>query len=211
MYYITLNFNLKLLTTLLALIMSCGSHASTVLRVDIDYMLSDAELIFEGEVIARQSHWNKNKTSIYTEVLFQIDDVVKGEHDADTLTLRFGGGTVDDMTLSIASLRYPEVGEKGIYFVESKSRFLVNPLIGWSQGHFLIKPDIDGEARVMTDANIPVMRLDPSQKSDPKIPFSEGVANGVMLGRSVGDDRRAMKKNDFKKSLKDRLTAMKNL
>ena len=66
--------------------------------------------------------------------------MLKGEYAGSTLELRFLGGTVGTARLEVTDMLVPQVAERGIYFVESLSAPQVNPLVGWSQGHFLIEP-----------------------------------------------------------------------
>ena len=46
---------------------SVSAQATTVLQVDVDYLLEHAELVFEGEVTSHEAHWNENKTAIYKQ------------------------------------------------------------------------------------------------------------------------------------------------
>ena len=38
----------------------------------------------------------------------------------------------------VADMQMPEIGELGIYFVETLSEQQIHPLFGWQQGHYLI-------------------------------------------------------------------------
>jgi hypothetical protein len=44
----------------------------------------------------------------------------------------------------------PAIGEHGIYLVESTGQAMLNPLIGWDQGHFLVAKDKAGTFRITT-------------------------------------------------------------
>ena len=61
--------------------------------------------------------------------------------------------------MSISDMKVPQVGERGIYFVESLERSQVHPLYGWSQGHFIVEMDDTGADRVMTTRKQPVTGL----------------------------------------------------
>ena len=126
-----------------------GTNATTILGMDIDEVANDAELIFEGEVILHETRQNSNTGIIHTYVTFTVHDVVKGDFSADTIELKFAGGTFMGQIVEVRGLKIPKEGENGIYFVESTSRDLLNPLIGWSQGHFIIEQEL-GERRVRT-------------------------------------------------------------
>ncbi len=209
---------LALLPALLALLLPAKSTASTVLQVDIDYLLSKSALIFEGEVISRDSQWTADNRGIVTVVEFRIIDIIKGGHSNATLELQFAGGIVGDQGMHVAAMVYPEVGEQGIYFVEDPSRLQVNPLVGWSQGHFLIEKDSDGEERVLTEQRKPVLSMsqpaaarraagarDSADSHAGDTPFSEGTVAGITTADEHSDKRAAMRKVDFKATLQSRL------
>ena len=107
--------------------------------------------------------------------------------------------------------RIPEMSEQGVYFVESMSRDLINPLIGWSQGHFIIHDD-RGIRRVSTADNQPVIKVE-AVSSIPrsiKKPLSvvEGntdIAAGVMTEASPIMTKRALTVEDFKLRITDLL------
>ncbi len=150
------------------------ANASTVLQVDIDTLVNDSELVFEGEVVFAHSEMNTNG-NIYTYVDFLVLDILIGSAEIDRiLTLRFTGGVVGDMQLDVG-VTFPAMGEHGIYFVESTTKKLANPLLGWSQGHFRISAD----GQVTAGENQAVVSIEHSlQKQENRI--SNGVARGVV-------------------------------
>jgi hypothetical protein len=134
--------------------------ASTVLSMDIDALAAQAEFIFEGEVLQHSSQQDPGSGIINTYVTFAVFDVVKGDYNGQQLELRFAGGTLGGETVEVSGLILPRVGEQGIYFVESVSRSLINPLLGWSQGHYLIVEG-NGERLVNTVGETPVVDVRP--------------------------------------------------
>ena len=128
-----------LLCAVMLLLCGTSSHASTILRLEFNQMLEQADLVFEGEVLTSRSQWNQQRSSINTYIDFQVNEVIQGAYAQSVITLRFSGGTVGDTTLQIEGVVYPEPGEKGIYFVLDPTRHFVNPLVSWSQGHFRIR------------------------------------------------------------------------
>jgi len=48
------------------------------------------------------------------------------------------GGRIGELTLEVSDMRMPEVGERGIYFVETLNEQQIHPLFGWQQGHYLV-------------------------------------------------------------------------
>ena len=137
------------LIALLAIVYSTTGLATTILGMDIDKVAKDAEFVFEGEVILQETRQDSNSGIVNTYVTFAIVDVLKGDYSANTIELKFAGGTFNDQIVEVSGLVIPKEGEQGIYFVESTSRNLLNPLLGWSQGHFLIHEEL-GERSMRT-------------------------------------------------------------
>lgn len=192
--------------------------ATTVLQVDVDFLLDKAMLIFEGEVVASEAKWNRDKTTITTFITFRVKDVIKGEIRSSTVMLGFSGGAVGETGLHVSAMVYPSVGENGIYFLENPGRQLVNPLVGWGQGHFRIKKDSNGKERIVTEGGAPVLSLDvavlnganrDNARKKSISPFSHGVARGVRTGRRDDALSAAMEKKQFKDTLKARLATVK--
>ena len=129
-------------------------EATTILGMNIDEVAQGAELIFEGKVV--EHNVRENTTGmIVTYVTFRIEELIKGQYEEPLLELKFTGGSLGGQIMEISGLRIPSPNEEGIYFVESVNRSLVNPLLGWSQGHYLIYEQ-NGERRVSTINDRPV-------------------------------------------------------
>jgi hypothetical protein len=91
------------------------------------------------------------------------------------------------------------------------SRDLINPLIGWSQGHFIIVDD-NGTRRISTAGNQPVLDVEAvsSIPSSIKKPLSivEGktdIAAGVMTQTNSIMVERALTVEEFKSRITDLL------
>ena len=143
---------ISILMSYLLLVIPLG--ATTILGMNIDEVAQDAELIFEGKVVEHNVRENA-AGMIVTYVTFRIEELIKGEYDETLLELKFTGGRLGGQIMEISGLRIPSPNEEGIYFVESVNRNLVNPLLGWSQGHYLIY-EKNGERRVSTINDRPV-------------------------------------------------------
>ena len=193
-------------------------HATSVLQVDVEQLLNDAAVIFEGEVITSEAKWNADNTYISTWITFRVDDVLKGELPSATITQSFAGGTVDGTTLQVSGMVYPQPGEMGIYFIEDPENPQVNPLVGWSQGHFKIERDDSGTERVLTEKGDPIQGLEEvsqpnvqgrSIQQETTLPLSEGAARGLRVGTPEDAAETAMDKENFKAALQTRLSLMK--
>lgn len=148
-------------------------HGTTIARVGSEELVNKAELIFEGVVISARPDMD-HRGYIYTYVDFLVNDVLVGNAEiGSTLTLRFTGGTVGDIGLDVGA-SIPKLNERGIYFVEQVTPGLVNPLLGWSQGHFIVNDDGSVVA-----GNTQVVQAVERRSSKNLRQFSEGVAYGI--------------------------------
>lgn len=207
------NFSLPqlpaLLVSALLSIVSLPANGTTILGMDIDEVAQQAEFIFEGEVILSETRQDSGTGIISSYVTFAIRDVVKGDYDVDSVELKFMGGVFNGQIVEVSGLRIPQLGEQGIYFVESLSRDLINPLLGWSQGHFLIVEE-NGVRRVSTIDNKAVTEVEsvsaiPAaiKKPQPLLEGNSDVAAGVMTESREIMIERALTVEEFKLRIAD--------
>ena len=186
-----------------------SAGATTILGMDIDKLTADAEFIFEGEVVLTETRQDSNSRIISTYVTFNVVDVMKGDYDAASIELKFMGGVFDGRIMQVSGLKIPQLGEQGIYFVESTSRDLINPLLGWSQGHYIIIVDA-GERRISTADEKPVTEVQGGSgipvaiKKPPALIQGGGdAAAGVTTESSLILIRRALSVDEFKARIQD--------
>lgn len=191
----------------LFMILSCISvQASTVLEMNFDDVVGTAELVFEGTVTKLEAR-SVQDGSIHTFVTFDVHEILKGRIVDATIELRFLGGQVGSRGLQVSDMQMPQRGERGIYFVESLQRAQVNPLVGWSQGHYLIEALGNGETVVTSADHQPVVSVDtistPAIVSTPPS-MSKGVAKGVTVRRGLtANAAQAISASQFKASIRE--------
>ena len=163
----------------LIVLFSLPIQGATILSLGTTELVNNSEIVFEGEVINIRSERNK-QGRIYTFVKFHVRDVIVGNTNVgDRLELRFTGGIVDGVALDVG-VRIPKESESGIYFVERVRVGLINPLLGWDQGHFTIRKD----GKVIASNSQPVLDIKNSDYSrSPST--SQGVAKGVITSNQV--------------------------
>lgn len=190
-------------------LLSTISSATTIVGMDIDEVTLDAELIFEGEVILHESRQNSSSGIISTYVTFNIIEVIKGDYSAESIELKFMGGSFNGQIVEVSGLQIPAEGEQGIYFVESVSRDLVNPLLGWSQGHYIIV-DESGERTVNTADRKPVTDVQPMadvpaaiRAPQPLLQGQNEAAAGVVTSNSALRIERALSVEEFKVRIRE--------
>lgn len=207
----TLRHIVTALTCSLCLFAFSTASATTILGMDIDRVVADAEFVFEGAVINSETRQDSNSGIISTYVTFQINDVIKGDYSGDSVELKFMGGVFNGQIVEVSGMRIPEMDEQGIYFVESMSRDLINPLIGWSQGHFIIHDD-NGTRRISTAGDQPVLEVEavsaiPRSIKKPlsTVEGNSDIAAGVMTESSSIMIERALTVEEFKSRITDLL------
>ena len=198
------------------------ARASSVARVDLERMLERSELVFEGIVEEHEVAIDATTGFPRTRVRFSVLDVIKGDVPASPFWLSFAGGAVGEIHYAVSDLVIPPVGEHGIYFVESTAQAMVNPLYGWSQGHFHVEdrdpPSDDGPAGsraratprvrreiVLTQGGRPVIDVHPRDPA-PVDALSEGIAGGVVEG-DPQDPSAGLSTSAFKERLREMLRA----
>ncbi len=134
-------FPVLFFTVSFALLNADQVKASTVLKVSFEEVCQGAELIFEGRVVSRESRLSSTTGNPFTYFTFEIIDVIKGSYISNIIELGFMGGPKGDYVMTVSDMRMPEIGERGVYFVENLSVQQVHPLCGWHQGHYLVITD----------------------------------------------------------------------
>ncbi len=117
------------------------AKASVVLELSFDQVCQGSELIFEGRVISSETRPSPAGDEPFTYFTFQIIEVIKGSYENSTIEIGYMGGQLGGLTLEVSGMQMPEIGERGIYFVENLSVQQVDPLYGWQQGHYLVISD----------------------------------------------------------------------
>jgi hypothetical protein len=184
------------------------SHGSTIAQIGTDELINRSELIFEGTVISVESELNEFGR-VYTFVEFSVEDVLAGSITASpTITLRFTGGIAGGVELDLG-VRVPQLNESGIYFVEKVAPGLINPLLGWEQGHFLV----NNSGTVVAANSLEVSNVELRRRSNSPL-ISSGVALGINTRQLTTSDS-VSNASEFSKPMtvlefKDRIRELMN-
>ena len=126
--------------------------ASVIIRMPFDQVVKGAELIIEGEILTKETRLSPISGRPFTYFKIAIIDVIKGDYPNPTIEIGYMGGQIGELTLKVSDMRMPDIGEWGVYFIETLSQQQVHPLIGWQQGHYrVIKNPQTGQERVVSD------------------------------------------------------------
>ena len=195
----------------LATITATPVVASSVLQFTFDELNDHADLIIEGRVVAAQSRVEYPGGRIATYVRIAVLERLKGPDVGSEVELRFAGGTVGGLSLEIADMRLPAVGEVGIYFVESLRERQVHPLVGWSQGHFLERNDKKtGLPGVFTPAGKAVLGIGRAASVVQRRPVLSGTGTAleVLTEDAPTASRPAMSATEFKDTIRRTVAAL---
>ena len=129
-----------------------AAQATTIQKFEFKEIVAISELIVEGQVVFI-SHFAEDDL-IYTRIQMRIADVLKGADPGQFIELDSLGGKQDGKSVQIAGQDIPEKGERGFYFIEDLAMKSVNPLVGWSQGHFKIVTDAKGNQTLEKNSQV---------------------------------------------------------
>lgn len=167
----------------IVLLLSWPLQATTIAQLEFSELVDTAELVFEGRVLSVNAEQTGPRT-IHTLVRFEIIEVIKGQYPASELELRYLGGRIGERELKVEGMQVPSLGEHGFYFVESLHEAMVHPMVGWSQGHFLIRQTSTDSENVYTAEGQGVSDVNavtPPAIAAPAILGHDGTARGVVI------------------------------
>ena len=170
-------------------------------RQSLSDLAKKAEFIFDGQPVARTVEALPDGQGAHTCFTFRINQVIAGMHPGNTARLCFFGGMIGGTGYAVSDLNMPTLGEHGIYLVESTGQAMLNPLIGWDQGHFLVAKDNSGTLRVTTADHRRVTGLTPEAAKPtaavPEITSPSGTTAAGVMSDSQTDLSGAMSRDAF--------------
>ena len=163
------------------MLFSATSFATTLLPVTMKQLSGQSELVFEGHVVDSYVKRSTDHGVPFTYVQFEVLDVISGSFAPPYITLGFAGGTLDGMTYRVDGIHYPRINERGIYFVETLTRELLNPLYGWHQGHYVVFQNKNSSAERVLSIEEFLRNTNPkSSKSSDGMPSLENVPSSSL-------------------------------
>ena len=125
----------------LLILTAASARSTSVLPLTFDELVARADEVIMARVVARQSSWvtSRSGRAIVTDVTFSVERTLKGESRIQR-TLEFLGGTVGDVTLTVAGIPEFQVNDRDVLFVRDTGR-PASPLVGFSYGRFRVVRD----------------------------------------------------------------------
>ncbi|NIT59957.1 MAG: hypothetical protein GWN00_28180 [Aliifodinibius sp.] len=130
--------------------------ATMIEKMSLNEIVNQSDLIIEGTVSTIESHWNEERTMIYTEVGITIQRIEKGSIKDSTITIRFIGGRVGNKAVIALGtpvfnkheqvlLMLKEISAQSLnFFLGEQTTARLNDaysIVGWHQGYFNIFTD----------------------------------------------------------------------
>lgn len=128
----------RVLSILTLLLLAGAAQATIVKSLSLEQMTTAADVIVVGEVLARTSAWNDEKTRIYTVTRVRVAEALKGSPGGGEIEVRQIGGTVDGLTQSIVGNAKLKEGEEVVLFLDQDERLPYHYVVGMAQGKFSI-------------------------------------------------------------------------
>jgi hypothetical protein len=145
--------NRKFLIFIAAVFLACGlvldTHATTLVRMDLNALAHSAEIIVRTRCIHSETRWESE--TIWTFDDFAVLEIFKGA-PPQILRVRLPGGRVDHSEVRIEGVPAFAAGEETVLFVEKTSAGDYG-VTGWAQGTFRIHREKIGDARLTQDSS----------------------------------------------------------
>jgi len=164
----------KRLFLALLLAVAFPAAATMVLPVDLDRMIGDARVAFEGTCTGNRTARDPQTHLIVTYTTFAVHDVLKGDVGATYEIKQLGGELEGGMRYKVEGIPKFAVGQDYVVFLAGVSKAGFSSPIGLSQGRFVVTPGADGpevsngrDLKQMT-AGIPEAELPPGLRQQAK-------------------------------------------
>lgn len=128
-----------------------SAHALVAIEKTFDQLVSEADLILVGTVADLQGK-RMNNGAIATHITFDDINIVKGQTAHQTYTLEMLGGTIGREHFEIPGAPTFTLGETYVLFIKG-NRTSMFPLVGATQGQFIVRHEHSGELAVLIDTH----------------------------------------------------------
>ncbi len=134
----TENLSTKNIYALFFMILACYmpfALQASIIPMSKTELIQESKYIFVGKVIDLNARWNKKQTLIVTDVTFGISEYLYGTAE-NTMTLTFGGGTLDGESHILSHVPQFELGDVMLLMVKDDKNPMISPVVGTHLGKF---------------------------------------------------------------------------
>jgi len=118
----------------LAVLFAAPAWTTVLQYLDVEQMSEIAAVVTVGEVERVQASWNADHTKIYTRVTVRPTEIIKGDRDLASVTLKLIGGRVGDAVAELPGTPQFEPGQRVLLFLEPRRDADGYLIIGLFQG-----------------------------------------------------------------------------
>lgn len=139
--------------------------ASTFVAMTEDELISQSDMVIQGEVINIQSNWSQSGRIIVSDAIIRVDEVLVGDSPR-VVRVRTIGGQVNDFVVESHGFPSFDEGERVILYLYEEPSDRSLRVLGYQQGYFrvvtrldgvtLAVPQVDEEARLLRPDGTPV-------------------------------------------------------
>lgn len=130
---------------------SSQNSSAAMIELSTKDLADNSVEIISGEVTDIQSHWNEDKTYIFTSVTVRVEESFKGVVDAESfIIIEVPGGEVGEIGLAVEHAPRFEIDEEVIVFLKpfEKAAYRVT---GWEQGKYTVENGVVEEKGLTKD------------------------------------------------------------
>jgi hypothetical protein len=124
---------------------------SAVRKVPLEDCAREADTVFVGRVVAVTTRWGDTGKMIWTDYLFQVEEVWKGQA-ASYRTVSVAGGTVGGQSILVSHVPAFERHATYVVFAYDNARLVAEAVVGVEQGLFREVTDASTGQKVLLDA-----------------------------------------------------------
>lgn len=135
---------------LLALLPAPPATGTTVVRLELDQLVDQAEGIFTGQAVHSEVVPSRDGHSLFTFVTFEVESALKGVFPGRHLTLRLHGGELEGVGVMVHGMPRFVVGESYLVFVRGNGMH-ASPVVGWMQGQLRITREARSGKPILVD------------------------------------------------------------
>ncbi len=156
-------FRLAFLLVFLSAFLVAGPlSSSTFLAMGRAELITKSESVIESTVVDAKSYWNEDRSMIWTEVVLQVDDLLKGE-SSGLVRVQIPGGQIGDLRVDAVGFPVFTPGERFVVFLTPDGGRL--RVTGYRQGQYRIETQKDGVEMAVPSVGPDVLLLGPDGRA----------------------------------------------
>jgi hypothetical protein len=134
-------------------------------QLTFDEIIKLSDVIFIGQVTDQQCRYGPNQKMIFTDVCFEVQDVISLSQNAELpslneITLTFAGGIIGEQRVIVSDVPSFETGKVYLICTKMDGETYASPIIGSNQGLFhVVKDEISGITYPLVYGNRPISKI----------------------------------------------------